>query len=111
MFMTENPVAVSLLATVVQQHNTTRTLVFPTGTPLGVPTDAGQYQRDGVPVASLISGPTWLFDDDDTLRKRLAVPSDRRMWNVFRALDRGWTVEQVHEATKIDAGSSRSSPR
>jgi len=24
------------------------------------------------------------------------------MWDIFRALDRGWTPEQVHECTKID---------
>src|SRR5215472_10141238 len=41
-------------------------------------------------------------DNDVALHKRLAVPNDRRMWDVFRALDRGWTVEQVHEITKID---------
>jgi carbamoyl-phosphate synthase large subunit len=41
-------------------------------------------------------------ESDTTLRNRLAVPNDRRMWDVFRALDRGWTVEQVHEPTKID---------
>ena len=68
-FMTENPVAVSQYANVVAQYNATRTLVFPTGTPLGVPTDGGQYQRAGVPVVSLISGPVWLFDDDDTLER------------------------------------------
>ena len=33
-------------------------------------------------------------DEDDTaLRKRLVVPTDRRMWALFRALQRGWTVE------------------
>ena len=36
-------------------------------------------------------------EDDGALRKRLAVPSDRRMWDLFRALDRGWTIEQIHE--------------
>jgi carbamoyl-phosphate synthase large subunit len=41
-------------------------------------------------------------DNDVALHKRLAVPNDRRMWDVFRALDRGWTVEQVHDCTKID---------
>jgi carbamoyl-phosphate synthase large subunit len=41
-------------------------------------------------------------DNDTALHKRLAVPNDRRMWDVFRALDRGWTVEQVHDLTKID---------
>jgi carbamoyl-phosphate synthase large subunit len=42
-------------------------------------------------------------DDEDTaLRQKLVVPSDRRMWALFRALDRGWTVETLHELTKID---------
>ena len=41
-------------------------------------------------------------EDDAALRKRLAVPNDRRMWDLFRALDRGWTVEQIHDVTKID---------
>lgn len=42
-------------------------------------------------------------DEDETaLRKRLVVPNDRRMWAIFRALRRGWTVEQLHELTKID---------
>src|SRR5207247_1072847 len=36
------------------------------------------------------------------LRKRLAIPTDRRMWDLFRAINRGWTVEQLHEITKID---------
>jgi carbamoyl-phosphate synthase large subunit len=41
-------------------------------------------------------------ESDSALRKRLAVPNDRRMWDVFHALDRGWTIEQVHEPTRID---------
>jgi carbamoyl-phosphate synthase large subunit len=42
-------------------------------------------------------------DEDETaLRKRLVVPSDRRMWAIFRALRRGWTIETLHELTKID---------
>src|SRR4249920_398854 len=41
-------------------------------------------------------------EDDPALRKRLAVPNDRRMWDLFRAFGRGWSVEQIHEATKID---------
>ncbi len=41
-------------------------------------------------------------DDDVSLRKRLAVPSDRRLWDLFRALGRGWGIEQIHDATKID---------
>ena len=41
-------------------------------------------------------------EDDAALRKRLAVPSDRRMWDLFRALDRGWSIDQVHDMTRID---------
>ncbi len=48
-------------------------------------------------------GPDRFDDEDDaTLRKRLVVPTDRRMWAVFRALQRGWSVETLHEITKID---------
>ncbi len=52
------------------------------------------------------TGPETLFEDwdeDDTaLRRRLVVPTDRRMWALFRALERGWTVETLHELTNID---------
>ena len=41
-------------------------------------------------------------EDDTALRKRLAIPHDRRMWDVFRAIERGWTVERIHDATRID---------
>jgi hypothetical protein len=71
-FVYENPVMVSALARSVASHGSYRTLLFPTGTPLGVPTDAGMFAREGYPVSSLISGPAWLFDDDDTL-ERVAV--------------------------------------
>jgi carbamoyl-phosphate synthase large subunit len=51
------------------------------------------------------SGPDDRTDDDEdesALRKRLVVPNDRRMWALFRALRRGWTIETLHELTKID---------
>ena len=41
-------------------------------------------------------------DEKAALQRDLSVPTDRRMWAVFRALDRGWSVEQVHQFTKID---------
>ncbi len=51
----------------------------------------------------LLFSPSPLDDEDDAgLRKRLAMPHDRRMWDLFRALQRGWSIEQLHEATKID---------
>ena len=40
--------------------------------------------------------------DDAALQRQLVVPTDRRMFAVFQALDRGWSVEQVHECTRID---------
>jgi carbamoyl-phosphate synthase large subunit len=51
------------------------------------------------------SGPDDRSDDDEdetALRTRLVVPNDRRMWALFRALRRGWTVDALHELTKID---------
>jgi carbamoyl-phosphate synthase large subunit len=41
-------------------------------------------------------------EDDAALRKRLAIPNDRRMWDLFRAIRRGWPIEQLHDITKID---------
>jgi carbamoyl-phosphate synthase large subunit len=41
-------------------------------------------------------------EDDAALRKRLAIPSDRRMWDLFRAISRGWHIDQLHEITRID---------
>jgi carbamoyl-phosphate synthase large subunit len=42
-------------------------------------------------------------DEDETaLRKRLVVPNDRRMWALFRALRRGWSLDELHNLTKID---------
>ena len=41
-------------------------------------------------------------EDEATLRKKLVVPNDRRVWALFKALERGWTVDQIHELTNID---------
>src|SRR6202163_3516768 len=53
--------------------------------------------------SGLLFAPSDLDDEDDAaLRKRLAIPSDRRMWDLFRALRRLWTVDELHAVTKID---------
>jgi carbamoyl-phosphate synthase large subunit len=53
--------------------------------------------------SGLLFAPSDLDEEDDAaLRKRLAIPSDRRMWDLFRALRRHWAVEQIHAVTKID---------
>ncbi len=36
------------------------------------------------------------------LQRQLVIPNDRRMWAIVRALERGWTVAQLHELTHID---------
>ncbi|MGQ0733001.1 MAG: carbamoyl-phosphate synthase large subunit [Acidobacteriota bacterium] len=41
-------------------------------------------------------------EEDAQLRRQLIIPGDRRMWALFRALDKAWSVAQVHELTKID---------
>src|SRR4051794_3192875 len=41
-------------------------------------------------------------EDESALRKRLVVPNDRRLWALFRALRRGWTIETLHELTRMD---------
>jgi carbamoyl-phosphate synthase large subunit len=42
-------------------------------------------------------------DDEDTeLRRKLVIPTDRRMWALFRALDKGWDIEKLHELTNMD---------
>ena len=41
-------------------------------------------------------------EEEGALQRELSVPSDRRMWAVFRALQRGWSVDDLHELTRID---------
>ena len=47
-----------------------------------------------------------LFDeavlDDGRLQRQLVIPTDRRIWSVFQALDQGWSVEKIHDSTRID---------
>ena len=50
----------------------------------------------------LFTQPEGESEDDATLQRQLAVPTDRRLFAIFRALQRGWSVEQVHDLTKID---------
>ncbi|HEX3356659.1 MAG TPA: carbamoyl-phosphate synthase large subunit, partial [Tepidisphaeraceae bacterium] len=39
---------------------------------------------------------------EDTLRRKLAIPSQGRLYYVRYALKMGWTIEQVHQLTNID---------
>ncbi|HKY04005.1 MAG TPA: carbamoyl-phosphate synthase large subunit, partial [Blastocatellia bacterium] len=40
--------------------------------------------------------------DDTALRRRLVVPSAERVYFIMHALRLGWSIEQVHELTRID---------
>src|SRR6187399_515022 len=53
----------------------------------------------GVEADEVITAEGGEVESDASLRKRLVVPNDRRMWDLFRAIWRGWSVEQLHEAT------------
>ena len=50
------------------------------------------------------SAPGGEFEDEDdaALQRALGIPTDRRMWAVFRALERGWPLEEVQRLTRMD---------
>ncbi len=50
----------------------------------------------------LFDDPVLRDEDEDGLRQQLVTPNDRRMWAVFEAFERGWTVELLHELTHMD---------
>ena len=41
-------------------------------------------------------------EDPTSLQQALGIPTDRRMWAVFRALERGWPLDEIHRLTRID---------
>ncbi len=54
------------------------------------------------PTADDIDAEETAEDEDAALRRSLVVPNDRRMWALFRALDKGWDVARLHELTNMD---------
>jgi carbamoyl-phosphate synthase large subunit len=49
-------------------------------------------------------GPGGAVEQEDaaTLQQALGIPTDRRMWAVFRALEAGWSLDEIHRLTHID---------
>src|SRR5688500_8537121 len=41
-------------------------------------------------------------EDDAALHRALGIPTDRRMWAVFRAFEHGWPLEDIQRLTKMD---------
>ena len=37
-------------------------------------------------------------EEEGALQRELSIPNDRRMWAMFRALDRGWSVDRAPRA-------------
>ncbi|MGE3843073.1 MAG: carbamoyl-phosphate synthase large subunit, partial [Vicinamibacterales bacterium] len=50
----------------------------------------------------LLAQPGAKQEDPADLQRQLVVPNDRRMWAVFRALERGMTVEELQQLTRMD---------
>ena len=64
----------------------------------GAPPVSGSEEHTG---EAPVPRPDWPIPEE-TLRRKLAVPSQGRLYYVRYALKMGWSVEQVHELTKID---------
>jgi carbamoyl-phosphate synthase large subunit len=47
-------------------------------------------------------GAPFEHEDDAALQQALGIPTDRRMWAVFRALERGWSLDEIQRLTHID---------
>ena len=69
LFVTDAGPLVGIVKEAVVKHNLRRTILLPTDTPLGVPTDATAYAASGLPVASFISPPLYWNALEDTWDK------------------------------------------
>ncbi len=59
-------------------------------------------RRDEVRAETSVSSSLDLFVSSEKLTRKLQVPSQGRLYYVRYALKLGWTLEQVHQLTKID---------
>jgi hypothetical protein len=69
LFVTEAGPLIDIAREAVVANNLRRTILMPTTTPLGVPTDATAYNRAGLPVISFISPPPYWNGLEDTWEK------------------------------------------
>jgi carbamoyl-phosphate synthase large subunit len=58
--------------------------------------------KSGELFGQILPGGPYADEDDAALQRALGIPTDRRMWAVFRALDRGWAIDEIHRLTKMD---------
>lgn len=69
LFVTDTGPLLDIVKESIKRHNLRRTILLPTDTPLGVPTDAIAYAASGLPVASFISPPLYWNGLEDTWEK------------------------------------------
>jgi carbamoyl-phosphate synthase large subunit len=58
--------------------------------------------RSGRLFGQTLPGGAFADEDDAALQRALGIPTDRRMWAVFRALERGWALDEIQRLTKMD---------
>src|SRR5690349_18465137 len=58
--------------------------------------------RSGRLFGQRAAGSAFEHEDDTALQQALGIPTDRRMWAVFRALERGWSIDEIHRLTHMD---------
>jgi carbamoyl-phosphate synthase large subunit len=58
--------------------------------------------RGGQLLGQTRAGGAFADEDVAALQQGLVIPTDRRMWAVFRALERGWDIDELHRVTRID---------
>ena len=61
-----------------------------------------EHGKSGRLLGQTRPGEEFADEDASALQQALAIPTDRRMWALFRALERGWTVDEIHRITHID---------
>ena len=88
LFVTDTGPLVEIVRKAVIANNLRRTILMPTNTPLGVPTDASAYNRAGLPVISFISPPPYWNGLEDTWEK-IAVDQLLPTAAAYRGDDRG----------------------
>jgi hypothetical protein len=89
LFVTDAGPLIEIVKEAVIANNLRRTILMPTNTPLGVPTDATAYNRAGLPVISFISPPPYWNALEDTWEK-IAVdqlePTAAAFWDMIEAM-------------------------
>jgi len=98
-FVTENEKFISITRDAVIKNEYKRTVVIPTFSPLGVCSDAFYLHKSGVPVISLISGPLYIYDLEDSDDK---IAVDQLRPTTLTLID---VIEEVDNMSSKEIGS------